>query len=199
MLSAGVVTGVVGFVGLGVVAYWYGTDMGWTGTGARLTDAREQARSAALVPVAAILFGLVTVLVRRHVPLRSPGGVMVLATNLFVIAGVVVSVMAYPQVRHAEVIAHSHGGWSTDLPVTEVWGVRDETETTITFEGRADRRGCDPRMRSVTLDLSTGRILAVETLPGAYDSSADIPPDPAPIDVERFEIRQGAAPFICQS
>lgn len=199
MLAVGVLAVVAGLVGFGVVAYWYATDMGWTGSGALLVDAGAQARAAGLMPVAAVLVGLVAVLGRRHVPLRSSAGVLVIVTNLCVTAGVAVAVAAYPQVRPAEVIAHGAGGWSTELPVTEVWGVRAETDDTITLEGRADRRACDWALRSVTLELSTGTILAVEALPMSYGSAGDVPPAAAPIDVERFEVRQGSSPFICRS
>lgn len=199
LFVAGVLTAAVGLVGFGVVAYWYATDMGWTGSGALLVDSREQARAAALMPVAAVLVGLVVLLVRRHVPLRSLAGVVVLLTSLFVTAGVVVAVAAYPQVRPAVVIAHGAGGWSTELPVTEVWGIRDETAGTITIEGRADRRSCDWESRSVTLELSSGAILAVEALPMSYGSAADVPSSPEPVDPERFEVRQGSSPFICRS
>jgi hypothetical protein len=199
MLAIGVLTAVSGLVGSGVVAYWYGTDMGWTGSGSLLVDSREQARAAALMPVTAVLVGLVTVLVRRHVALRTLAGVAVLLTNLFITAGVAVAVAAYPQVRPAELIAHEGGGWSTELPVTEVWGVRSETDDTITLEGRADRRSCDWELRSVTLALSNGEILAVEALPTAYAGPDEIPSEPTSVDLERFEVRQGSAPFICRS
>jgi len=199
MLAVGVLAVAGGLVGFGAVAYWYATDMGWTGTGAVLVDSRAQARGAALVPMAAVLVGLVAVLARRHVPLRSPAGVAMVVTNVLVTAGVAVAVAAYPQVRGAELVAHQGGGWSTDLPVTEVWGVRSEADDTITIEGRADQRGCDWELRSVTLDLATGEILAVEALPTSYESAAAIPPDATPIDVERFEVRQGSAPFTCSS
>jgi hypothetical protein len=199
MLVVGALTAATGVVGIGVVAYWYGTDMGWTGSGALLVDSREQARAAGLMPVAAVLVGLVTLLVRRHVPLRSLAGVVVLVTSLLVAAGVAVAVAAYPQVQPAEVIAHGAGGWSTELPVTEVWGVRAETDSTITLEGRADRRSCDWEPRSVTLELSTGSILAVEPLPMSYGGASDVPSAPEPVDPERFEVRQGSSPFICRS
>lgn len=195
MLAVGAAAIVAGLIGLGTIGYWYATDVGWTGTGSRLISSREQAQAAALVPVAAVLVGVVAVLVRGHVPRRSPGGVMVFVTSVFVTVGVALAVAAYPQVEQAELIAHRAGGWSTGLPVTEVWGVRAESDTTITLEGRVDRRGCDWRSRSVTLELSTGRILAVEALPGFSDIS-EIPPR-TPIDIGRFEVRQGSAPFMC--
>jgi hypothetical protein len=199
LLFVGTSAVVAGLVGLGIVAYWYGTDMGWTGTGSLLVEAQAQARATALVPALAVLVGLVAILTRRHVPGGSPGSALLLVTTAASIAGVVLAVGAYPHGRSAELYAHQGDGWTITLPVTEVWGVSAESADSIIVVGRSDRRGCDWRSRAVTLDLASGRILEVEDLPRAYDRSSDIPPDPEPIDPARFEVRQGSVPFICSS
>lgn len=199
LLVVGASAVATGLVGLGVVAFWYGTDMGWTGTGSLLVEAQAQAKAAALVPALAVLVGSVAILTRGHVPTRSAGGVLLLVTTLAAMAGTALGVSAYPHGRSAELYSHRAGGWTTSLPVTEVFGASAETAERITVVGRIDRRGCDGRSRAVTLDLASGRVLAVEDLPRAYDRPSDIPPDPKPLDPARFEVHQGSVPFICRS
>jgi hypothetical protein len=199
LLVVGTSAVAAGLVGLGIVAYWYGTDMGWTGTGSLLVEGQAQARATALVPALAVLVGAVAILTRRHVPGRSPAGVLLLVTTAACVVGAVLAVSAYPHGRSAELYSHRVGGWTTTLPITEVSGVSAESADRITLVGRADRRGCDWRTRAVTVDPASGRILEVEDLPRAFDSPSDIPPEPEPVDPARFEVRHGSVPFICRS
>lgn len=120
--------------------------MGWTGArsgSSTLVVSRTPIVAAALVPAAALLLGLVTVLVRRVVPARSLRGAALLGMNLVVVVvGVPLAVTTYPQIEHARLMSREDG-WQTNLPITEVYGVRAETGASITLEGRVDRRGRD--------------------------------------------------------
>lgn len=198
-LAVGLVAILAGLIGIGTIGYWYGTDMGWGGSGSTIVATRAPIVAAALVPTTAILVGLVTLLVRHDVRLPSPGGVALFAACLWTAGVVVLAVNAYPQVEQADVISRTSDFWRTELPMTELFGVRTETEHTITLEGRVDRRGCAYELRSVTLDLSTGAILETDTLPTFYANQSEVPPAPTPVDPVQFEVRQGSAPFICRS
>jgi hypothetical protein len=193
-----------GLAALGTIGYWYAVDMGWTGSGSTIVESRAPIISAALVPAALTLFGLMTFLVRHDVPATSARGLALLAVNLLMGASVWLAVGAYPQVEQAEMAAIGADGttrWRIELPVTEVFGLREETEHTITVEGRADRRGCAPQHRSVKFDRSTGEVLAVEVLPTVYDDPSRVPSPPTPLEQRRggFDVRQGSAPFICRN
>ncbi len=199
---SGCVAVLAGLAGLVTIGYWYTADMGWTGSGSTIVQSRIPIGAAALVAVLAVVFGVVTVLVRHDVPLPSLGAVVLLATNALVAGAVLVAVDSYPQVEPAELIGIGPRGsviWQTELPVTEVFGVRSEKRDTITLEGRADRRACDWKTRSVTLDRSTGAILDVHELPTEYASESDIPPEPTKLDRDRYDLQQGSAPFICRN
>lgn len=198
-LAVGLVAILAGLIGIGTIGYWYGSDMGWGGSGSTIVASRAPIVAAVLVPATAILVGLVTLLVRHDVRLPSSGGVALVAACLWAAGVVVLAVNAYPQVEQAEVISRTSDFWRTKLPVTELFGVRAETEDTITLEGRVDRRGCASEMRYVTLDRSTGEILETDTLPTFYASQSEVPPAPTPVDPVRFEVQQGSAPFICRS
>jgi hypothetical protein len=195
----GLVAVLAGMAGLATLTYWYGTDMGWTGSGSVLIVSRTPIVLAALVSVTAVLVGVGTMFMGPGLDWRSLKGVYLVGTTLLVVASVVVAVAAYPQVRHAELIAHGEDRWRTTVPVTEVFGVRDLTAATVTIEGRADRRECRWELRSVTIDRTTGAILELERLPSAYADESEIPTEPDPVDPALFEVAQGSAPFICQS
>ena len=189
---------VAGLVGLGAIAFWYAADMGWTGSGSTIHVSRTPIGAAACVPAAAVLMGVVTLLIRRDVSVTSPAGLVLVGADVLLALAVIVAVGAYPQVENARLTGHADGGWQTELPVTHVFGLRSETAETMTIVGRADRRACDWEMRAVTLERSTGDILSVEALPTTFADPSDIPPAPTPLD-PGFELLQGEAPFICRS
>ena len=120
---------------------------------------------------------------------------MLLATVVALSIATIVGVRAYPQVEQAEFVAHRNAGWRTRLPVTEVFGVLSETDRTITLEGRADRRGCNWELRSVTVDRDTGRIVDVAQLSNVVPQGQE-PRRPGPVPLG-FEVFQGTTPFIC--
>lgn len=198
----GLISVLGGVTGLSVIGYWYTADTGWTGSGSTIVGSRAPIVAAALVGGASLLFGLVTVLIRDDVPPRSPRGAVLLLANVAMGASVWFGVRAYPQVQQATLIGLGDAGrvkWQVELPMTEVFGVRDKTTTTITIEGRADRRECRWQFRSVKLDRSTGDILDVETLPMTYGGRSQLPPQPAPLQPGPggFDVEQGSAPFVC--
>lgn len=195
----GLVAVLAGAAGLATLTYWYGIDMGWTGSGSVLVVPRSPIAAGALMSAAAVLVGGTTVLVGPGVPVRSFRGAWLLATTVLVTGSVLVGLAAYPQVAPAQLVSHEEPGWTTSLPVTEVFGVRESTAAVVTIEGRADRRECRWERRAVTIDRSTGAVLAAERLPTSYADASDIPPDPAPVDPARFEVVQGSAPFVCRS
>jgi hypothetical protein len=194
----GLVAILAGVVGLATITYWYGLDMGWTGSGSVLVVPRSPIAAGALMSVAAVLVGGATALIGPGVPVRSLRGAWLLAATVLVAGSVPVALAAYPQVEPAELVAHGEGRWKTTVPVTEIFGIRELTTATVTIEGRADRRVCRSEWRSVTIDRSTGAIVEVVRLPTSYADEAQIPPDPAPVDPDLFEVVQGSAPFICQ-
>lgn len=185
-----------GLIGLGTVGVWYVADMGWTGSGSTIVSSRRSIALAAFVAALCVLAGAATILIRRDVVLASLGGVLLLATVIALPIAVILGIHAYPQVESAVIIAHGGANWRTRLPVTEVFGVRTETDRTLTLEGRADRRACAWQLRSVTIDLASGDIVDVVELPTSYPSGA-VPPPLTPIDPNSFEVTQGSAPFIC--
>lgn len=184
-----------GAVGAAVVTWWYAIDAGWTGTGSVLVAGQASILVAALVSGAAVLVGLTMLAFRRSAPGR---GALLVAAGSLVAASVPAALATYPQVEHVRLLDHRNG-WETALPISEVWGVRSETDGQITIEGRADRRGCQARFRSVTLDRRTGRVTDVGDLPRAYDDPSQVPSEPAPLDPAAFEVRPGSSPFICTS
>ena len=198
VVAAGSLAIVAGQVGLGAIGYWYAADMGWTGSGSTIHVSRSPIVAAACVPAVAVLVGVVTLLLRRDISAASPAGMVLLGADVLLALAVIVAVEVYPQVENARLTGHAHGGWQTELPVTHVFGLRSQTGEAMTIVGRADRRGCDWVMRAVTLDRSTGDILAVEALPTTFADPSGIPPAPTPLD-PGFELLQGEAPFICRS
>jgi hypothetical protein len=198
MVSAGVVAVAVGLMVLATIGYWYSTDMGWTGSGSTIVSTRTPITLAAVVAALCVLAGAATILVRRSVVPTSLGGVLLLATIIALPIAAVLGIRTYPQVEPAVIIAHGDANWRTRLPVTEVFGVRSATDRTLTLEGRADQRGCSWRLRSVTIDLTSGHIVDVAELPTSYPSDA-LPPPLTPIDQHRFEVTQGSSPVICRS
>lgn len=182
-----------------MLTYWYSMDMGWTGSGSVLVVPRSPIAAGALMSAAAVLVGGTTVLIGTGVPVRSLRGAWLLGTTVLSAGSVPVAVAAYPQVESAQLVSDGEHGWTTSLPVTEIFGVRELTAAAVTIEGRADRRECRWERRAVTIDRSTGAILAVERLPTSYADASDIPPALAPVDPALFEVVQGFAPFICRS
>lgn len=199
LLVAGLVAILAGLMGLAAIGYWYAADMGWTGSGSTIVVSRLPILTSAIVAGAAVFIGLLVLLLRNHVAVTSPAGLVLVMGTLLFTAAVWVAVDSYPQVVGATLIAHGDERWRTQLPITEVFGVLAEDGNTITITGRAARRACESQMRSVTLDLSTGRVLAVETLPTFYLDESEVPPLPTPVDFQRFEVQQGSAPFICRN
>jgi hypothetical protein len=197
-LSVGVVAVAVGSIGLGTIGYWYAADMGWTGSGSTIVSSRASITLAAFVAALCILAGTATILIRHDGVLTSLGGVLLLATVIALPIAVVFGIRAYPKVEPAELIAQGEANWRTRLPITEVFGVRSETDRTLTLEGRADRRACSWRWRSVTIDRASGHIVDVADLPVSYPSG-EVPPPLTPIDQDSFEVTQGSAPFVCRS
>jgi hypothetical protein len=198
-VGVGVVAVAVGLIGLGVIGYWYAADMGWTGSGSTIVSSRMSIALAAFIAAICILAGIATILVRHHGVLTSLGGLLLLGTVIALPIAVVLGIRAYPQVEPAEIIAHGEANWRTRLPVTEVFGVRSETDRTITLVGRADRRACAWRWRSVTIDRASGHIVDVADLPTSYPSRESLPPPLTPIDQDWLEVAQGSAPFICSN
>jgi hypothetical protein len=196
--GVGVVAVSVGLIGLGTIGYWYLADMGWTGSGSTLVVSRWPIALAAFVAALCSLFGATAILLRRSLGGSSPAVFLLLASVAALPLAVVVAIRAYPQVEPAVLIAHGDAHWRTVLPVTEVFGVRSETDRTITLEGRADRRACTWQLRAVTIDLATGQLTDVTELPG-FLPAGQVPPPPTPIDPGTFEIIQGTAPFICRN
>ena len=168
-----------------------------TGSGSTIYGSRAPIGAAACVPAAAVLVGIVTLLLRHDVSIKSLAGMVLLGTNVLLALAVIVAVNAYPQVENAQLIAPIES-WRADLPVTHVFGLRSETVETITIEGRADRRGCDWELRAVALYRSTGEVLAVEILPTTFSDSSEIPPAPTPLEPE-FVLLQGSTPFSCRN
>jgi hypothetical protein len=204
LLGVGLLTLLAGAVGLGTIGFWYGSDMGWDGSGSTIVEPRAPILVAAGAAVASMLFGVVVLLVRRDGPSRRSTIAVLAFTGALMVVFVWVAVGAYPQVVQADLLAIRDDGalvWRADLPLSEVRGLRRETARTITIEGQMDRRGCDSQARSVTIDRATGKVLSVDALPTFYKDPSDIPPPPAPIEAERggFEVVQGSAPFICSS
>jgi hypothetical protein len=188
---------VVGVVGFATIGYWYATDMGWTGYGSILVVSKMPIVFDLAVAAVCAMAGASMILVRSDVAAGSLGGVMLLATVVALSIAVVVGVRAYPQVEQAQFVAHGDASWRTRLPVTEVFGVLSETDDRITLEGRADRRGCNWVLRSVTIERATGRIVDVTELPTFLPAGED-PPRPGPVPLG-FELIQGATPFICSN
>jgi hypothetical protein len=154
LLLSAVLAVLAELIGLGVIAYWYTADMGWTGSGSTIVDSRAPIAAAALVPAASLLFGVVTLLIRAFIPARSPRGAALVAANVIIGASVLLAVNAYPQVQPATLIGIGDDGtvsWRSELPVTTVRGLRDQTATIVTLEGTAHRRECDGEPRSVTI------------------------------------------------
>jgi hypothetical protein len=204
LTAAGVTAVVAGLVGLVTIGAWYALDMGWTGSGSTIVDSRRPIVAAALVPVAAMVLGALTLAVRRDLPGRSARGMAVLAGNVLMAASVLLAVGAYPQTVQAEFIGIGDDGtviWRTELPVTTVWGLRAETDTTITLEGVAHRRECRWQHRSVTLDRATGTVLEVASLPHSYPTMSDVPPRPGPVPrgPGGFDVEQGSTHVICRN
>ena len=194
----GAIAVIVGLIGLGTIGYRHAVDMGWTGSGSAFVDSRTPVVLGILVGVVCALAGAAVILVRRDVVATSLGGLLLLGTVIALAITVVVGVRAYPQVEQAVLIAYDDADWRTRLPVTEVFGVRSETDRTITVEGRADRRGCSWRSRSVTIDRTSGRIVEVVELPTSFPAGEE-PPALVPIDVRSYRVIQGTAPFICRN
>jgi hypothetical protein len=197
--AVGLASIAAGLIGLATIAWWYGADMGWTGSGSVLVVSRAPVVLGVLMSITAVLLGISTLKFGRALAGWPAGAALLAGATLLAGASVVAALAAYPQVRHAELISHGEHDWKTTVPVTEVFGVREMTAATITIEGRADRRECRWELRAVTIDRSTGTVIDVERLPTAYADESQIPPDPEPVDPAVLEIAQGAAPFICRS
>ena len=163
-LVVGVVAIAVGVIGFATIGYWYAVDTGRLGNDITLVVSQTPIVFGLLVAAVCVAAGVSMVLVRDGVEAASPAGVMLLATVVALSGAVIVGVRAYPQVEQAELLAHGDVSWRSRLPVTEVFGVRSETDETITLEGRADRRGCNWVFRSVTIDRGTGRVVDVAQL-----------------------------------
>jgi hypothetical protein len=197
-VGVGVIAVAVGVTALGTIGYWYATDMGWTGFSAStLVVSRTSIALGAFIAAVCVLAGVALILVRHQVAPSSFGGVMLLATVVALQVAALVGVEAYPQVEQAGLIAHGEVNWRIRLPITEVFGVLSETDRTITLEGRADRRGCLWKWRSVAIELETGRILDTAELPTAF-MPGEVPPPLKPVPIS-FEVIQGTAPFICRN
>jgi hypothetical protein len=163
-----------------------------------LVVSRRPVLVAVMASFAGIVLGTVVLSLRRRVQVGSLGGSLLLVSTALAAATVVAAVGAYPQVEPATLGSPTGTTWKTTLPVDRVWGMRSRTDRTITIEGTANHRGCTFDRESVTLDVSTGEILEVTSLPTSFVDASQVPAALAPIPFE-FEVIQGSMPFICRS
>ena len=194
LFVAGLAAVVTGGTVLSRLAWWYGSDMGWDGSGSSLRSVAGPLRLIGAA-VAVVVLGIVAMVVARN---QASGPRRALAAIVAVAAAVIpLALLAYPRIEPA--VLTSAAGWHVRLPLTQLLGVRSQSGDQLVVEGKLDRRRCGFELRAVTLDVATGDVTAVRTLPSTYADISVVPPPPGPLDAERFSVDHGSSPFICSS
>ena len=194
LIVTGLAAVLMGGAALSGLAWWYGSDMGWDGSGSSL---RSVAGPLPLIgaATAVIVLGGIAIFVAR----RQAAGPRVAFAAIVGIAAALIplTLLAYPRIEPA--VLTSVGGWHARLPMTEVFGARSQSGDQLVIEGKLARRHCGFELRAVTLDVDTGEVTDVRTLPSTYADISLVPPPPGPLDAARFTVRQGSSPFMCSS
>lgn len=194
LIVAGLAAVLTGGTVLSGLAWWYGSDMGWDGSGSSL---RSVAGPLTLIGAAAavVVLGVTAMVLARR---QASGPRVAFAATAGIAAALIpLALLAYPHIEPA--VLTSAAGWHARLPVTEVYGARSQSGDQLVIEGKLARRHCGFELRAVTLDVATGDVTHVRTLPSTYADISLVPPPPGPLDAARFTVRQGSSPFVCSS
>ena len=193
LIVTGLAAALTGGTVLSALAWWYGSDMGWDGSGSSLRSAPGPLGLIGAAAAVVILGAIAMVVARRQgsVPRMAFAAIVGIGAALIPLA-----LLAYPRIEPAVLTS---AGWHVRLPLTEVLGVRSQSGDQLVIEGKLDRRHCGFELRAVTLDVVTGDVTGVRALPSTYADISLVPPPPGPLDAERFSVHQGSSPFICSS